>query len=277
MKELIPHINPIEVVKVDFKDERLAKYTQRITAIYNDAAAYADTKNREIAKILAEVVAKDALKKDGFKSVADYANKCFGIARQNAYALANAGKVYNDVKAPAELKAMTPSKLAELSGVDPKDLKKAIEDGTITHDTTQKDLRDFAAKSKSDGKAWKAEIIDLYTARPCCPALLDETAESMKTPRTFEEWDVWFSDYVGRVAPNSGAVEVVKLPNGKATLDAKKPTVLRRLYFNRAYSVVVEYHKHVAEKPTGAPSKSKFTREQLLAMLAEMGEDSPEK
>lgn len=261
-------LNPITAATCTFKDERLAKATQRITAIYSDAAKYADTKNREIAKILGEVADKKAYEADGFKSVADYASTIFGIARQNAYALANAGKIYNDKNAHPELQAMSPSKLAELAAVDTKTVTAAIEAGEITHDTTQKALREFADKAKSDKETEKPIVLDTFTARPCLPVLTDEMADTFSMGKTLDDWDEWFMGYVSNVSPDS-PVEIVKLSKGKVDPTSTKATVNRRLYFNRAFSIVVEFYKYVAPKPT-KPTTPKFTKEQLLAMLAEM-------
>lgn len=268
MKELIPHINPTEFKKVDFKDERLAKATQRITAIYNDAAKYADTKNREIAKILGDVADKKAYEADGFKSVADYASTVFGIARQNAYALANAGKVYNDKSAHPELQAMSPSKLAELAAVDTKAVNAALESGEITHDTTQKALREFADKAKSTKETEKPIVLDTFTARPCVPMMTEEQADTFSTAKTLDDWDDYFMGHVSSVSPDS-PVEIIKLPKGKTDPNVSKATVNRRLYFNRGFSIVVEFYKYVApKKPKTATPK--YTKEQLLAMLADM-------
>lgn len=261
-------LNPITAAARTFKDERLAKATQRITAIYTDAAKYADTKNREIAKILGDVANKEAYKADGFKSVADYASTVFGIARQNAYALANAGKVYNDKNAHPELQAMSPSKIAELAAVDTKAVKAALESGEITHDTTQKALREFADKAKADKEGEKHVVLDAFTARPCVPMLSDEQSDTFAVGKTLNDWDDWFMDYVSYVSPDS-RVEIVKLPKGKVDPNATKATVNRRLYFNRAFSIVVEFYKYTAPKVT-KPAAPKFTKEQLLAMLAEM-------
>lgn len=251
-----------------FKDERLTKATQRITAIYNDAAKYADAKNREIAKILGDVASKESYKADGFKSVADYANTIFGIARQNAYALASAGKIYNDKNAHPELQAMSPSKIAELSAVNTKVLNAALEAGEITHDTTQKALREFADKAKSDKEGEKSEVLDTFTARPCIPALSEEQADTFASGKLLDDWDDWFMSYVASVSPDS-PVEIIKLPKAKVTPGSKKSTVNRRLYVNRGYSIVVEFYKYTAPK-AAKPTAPKFTREQLLAMLAEM-------
>lgn len=261
-------LNPITATARTFKDERLANATQRITAIYTDAAKYADTKNREIAKILGDVADKEAYKADGFKSVADYASTVFGIARQNAYALANAGKVYNDKSAHPELQAMSPSKIAELAAVDTKTVNAALEAREITHDTTQKALREFADKAKADKEGEKPVVLDTFTARPCVPMLSDEQADTFTVGKTLDDWDDWFMGYVSNVSPDS-PVEIVKLPKGKVDPNATKATVNRRLYFNRAFSIVVEFYKYTAPKAT-KPAAPKFSKEQLLAMLAEM-------
>lgn len=268
-------LNPITAAARTFKDDRLTKATQRISSIYTDAAKYADAKNREIAKILADVADKKAYEADGFKSVADYASTVFGIARQNAYALANAGKVYNDKNSHPELQAMSPSKIAEIASVDSKAVNAALEAGEITHETTQKALREFAEKAKNDSETAKAVVVAMFTARPCVPSLTEEEADNFAAAKTLDDWDDYFMQYVADATPNYckiSPVEIIKLPKGKVDPDAKKSTVNRRLYFNRNFSIVVEFFTYTAPKPK--PSKSspapKYTKEQLLAMLAEM-------
>lgn len=265
-------LNPITATSLTFKDERLAKATQRITAIYADAAKYADTKNREIAKVLGDVATKKAYEIDGFKSVADYASTVFGIARQNAYALANAGKVYNDKDAHPELQAMSPSKIAELAPLSTKAINAALNSGKINRDTTQKDLREFAdkARPKDDKEGEEPVVLDTFTARPCLSTVTDEMADTFSMGKTMEDWDEWFMGYVSNVSPDS-PVEIVKLPKGKVDPNRTKATINRRLYFNRAFSIVVEFYTYVAPKPAAAKNNTpKFTKEQLLAMLAEM-------
>ena len=249
-----------------FKDPRLTEATNRIAAIYTDAAKFVDTKNREIASILAEVMDAKSYEKDGFKSVGDYAKEVFGINRQNAYSLASAGKVYNDKNAPAALKAMTPSKLAEVAKVPAETLTKAIEDGKITADTTQKDLRDFATAATA--KPDKVEVLNNYTARPCAPSVSERDKDTYSTARTLPEWEDYFMNYMQSLAP-SRTPEIIKLP--KTTTpnnpEAKKATVERRLFTSDNFSLVVEFY---TAKPDPKPTKPKFTKEQLLAMLAEL-------
>lgn len=268
-------INPITAAARTFKDERLTKATQRISSIYTDAAKYAEAKNREIAKILADVADKKAFEKDGFKSVADYASSVFGIARQNAYALANAGKVYNDKNAHPELQSMSPSKLAELAAVDSKAVNAALEKGEITHDTTQKALREFADKAKADKEGEKPVVLETFTARLCRPIVDEETADTLSMGKTLDDWDDYFMDYVANAIPAElpiSPVEIIKLPKGKVDPTATKSTVNRRLYCNKYFSIVVEFYTYKAPSKSSKPAAPKFTKEQLLAMLAEMEE-----
>lgn len=259
----ITELNPATSRK--FKDPRLAEATKKIAAIYTDAAKFVDTKNREIASILAEVMEAKSYEKDGFKSVGDYAKEIFGINRQNAYSLATAGKVYNDKNAPAALKSMTPSKLAEVAKVPADILKKAIDDGKITADTTQKALREFAAAT---AKPEKVEVLNNYTARPCVPMVSERDADTYAVTRTLPEWEDYFMAHMQSLSP-SRTPEVIKLP--KTTMPcnpyAKKATVERRLFTSDNFSMVVEFY---TAKPEHKATKPKFTKEQLLAMLREL-------
>lgn len=249
-----------------FKDSRLAEATKKIATIYADAAKFVDTKNREIASILAEVMEAKSYEKDGFKSVGDYAKEVFGINRQNAYSLATAGKVYNDENAPAALKSMTPSKLAEVAKVPADTLKKAIDDGKITANSTQKELRDFATTATS--KPDKVEVLNNYTARPCVPMVSERDADTYSLARTIPEWEDYFMDYMQSLSP-SRTPEIIKLPKTTtpANPDAKKATVERRLFTSDNFSMVVEFY---TVKPETNTTKPKFTKDQLLAMLAEL-------
>lgn len=256
-----------------FKDERLAKATQRIMDIYTDAAKYAEAKNRDISVVLAEVASKKSYEKDGFKSVADYAQTVFGISRQNAYVLANAGKVYSDKDALPELKAMSPSKLSEIASLDSKVIEKAVKDGTISKDTTQKDLRDFASKAKESGDSPKPIVLDTYTARPCVAFIDEKTADTYSRARTIDEWDDYFMDFVKQSSP-AAPVEIIPIKKIETHDSNVKRIAQRRLYLNRSYSIVVEFYKYKPEtsKPSkpAKPAKPSYTREELLKMLQDL-------
>ena len=262
--------------KLTFKNEALSKATSEILSIYNDAMTYADAKNRQIASILARVKSERSYTEDGFTSVADYASKTFGIKKQNAYALANAGEIYNDETASEKLKAFTPSKLAEITNVPRETLESAVESGRITATTTQKDLRDYA-KLAAPVKDTKTDIVDTYEARPLtvCMALPEAFTEVFKMgPLTIDEW----SEVITGAINENGRfpAEVIKLPKAPMLIKGElgnKKVVERRLYITHDFSLSVEFTTHKRnmelEKKPKAP---KMTREDLLALLAEMDE-----
>lgn len=259
-----------------FKDERLAKATQQISDIYSNAIKYVEDKNAEIAKVLAIVASQKSYEKDGFKSVADYAYNVFGIARQKSYALASAGKVYNDTTASPVLRSMPYSKLAAISSVDDKAVQEAIKTGRITSDSTQADLKQFAreqSEKKSAEEPQKVEILKTYTASPChvFTGDVEKYQDTFESPKTIEEWDEYFTDLVILKSPGH-PVEVINLPKGKLSPDSNKATVTRHLYVNMAFSLVVEFYSYVPKTSKKEVPKLKaleeYSIEELTAMLA---------
>lgn len=259
--------------KLTFKNKELSKATNEILKIYNDAMTYADAKNRQISSILARVKAAQSYKDDGFTSVADYATKTFGIKKQNAYALADAGEIYNDDTASEKLKAFTPSKLAEITRVPRDVLESDVDSGRITATTTQKDLRSYA-KERVPNET-KVEVLNTYDARPISfrldlPTQLAEVFTM--GPLTIEEWDEQILDTINE--NSKFPAECIRLPKASALIKgelATKKTVERRLYITHDFSIAVELTTHKREmeleKKEEAP---KLTREQLIALLEEM-------
>lgn len=268
-----------------FKDERLTKATQRIAAIYSDAVKYADTKNREVASILADIKVKKAYEKDGYKSVAEYASDVFGIARQNAYALASAGEIYNNPKTHPELKKMSPSKLAEVSKLNADNadvLRKALDEGKITAETTQKDLRDFVKAQKPEKEA-KPEVLDKYIVAidGVYPDCIRPYENEFREPAILPDWEEFFKaalDSTGPMRP----IEVIKLPKAAPITDIDgKATILRYLYTCDTFSMVVEYTKplinQAAKKDNAKALDANNVSDVLAFMLANGGEEMVDK
>lgn len=259
--------------KPHFISPELNSYTDKLIAIYSNASKYADQKNREIAGILGEIADKKAYEADGFKSVADYAATIFGIKKDHAYALSRAGKIYNDPQASPVLKAMSPSKLNELDAVKPEKVAEAIEKGFINADTTQSDLRNFAKEMKEPGDA-KPTVVKLYEAFPCLPIIPEAISTKLAEARIPDDWDQVFVDYVRSVG-NGIEPEVLALPKAKVNSEGKKATIIRKLYISRSYSIAVMFKESKPAKPSkkSNTAKPKFTRDELMAMLAEMDKD----
>lgn len=271
-KELITMDAMTFAQNVTFKDKRLAQATARIVKLYNDAAAYAEVKNREFASILSTVKNEKSYEKDGYKSVADYASSVFGISRSNAYALASAGDVYNDAKAPAEVKALSPSKLVELVNVPADKLAEDIKAGTITQSTTQKDLREYAKTATANAEETPV-VLPKFEARLVAQAVPDMLGKLMDGTKIMEDWKEVITQYMVDTYTPRRAVEVVKLPkcapHNNPTQD-KKP-IYRLLFITENAALTFEFYERTTEKPKKeGKAKSKateYTIEELEAML----------
>lgn len=272
MADSIITINPLTAGSVQkFKDERLNKATAQIWDIYSSVVRIADEKNRELSKILSTVKTEKSYEKDGFKSVAEYAEKTFGIKKQNAYSLASAGDVYNDEKASEALKAFSPSKLAEVATIDRKEVEKAVESGEISKETSQKELRTFAKSVKEKGKLAKVEVVPMYTVKALhgpTSAPWDEI--SADTPRTLEEWESMILAFLNtyRIA----GWECVKLPKAAMIMpngeEAPKKTINRRVFVSRKdWPVYVEFEEVMKRPEKLASVKTKDEARKLLESL----------
>lgn len=264
-----------------FKDDRLAKATAAISAIYTNAVKYADAKNREIASILSTVKSEQSYKEDGFDSVADYASKIFGIKRQNAYSLATAGDIYNNPNASEKLKAFSPSKLAEVSSIPIEKLNEDTDSGRIGATTTQKEIREYAKASTPHTESNDVAVLDQYTARPVSWAmnLPDELMSILSGSMSLPEWDDAISNYIN--SNGRFPCDIVKLPKAPYLVNgnlSKKRPVERRLYITYDFSLAVEFYTLKTEPSTRLEKKKgpKFTREQLEEMLRELDGESGE-
>lgn len=156
MKTTNIDITSINLNKI--RNDHLREITHEILGIYIDAAEYAQGKNRAVAELLSEVNETKCYTDDGFSSMADYALEYFGIAKQNAHALARAGRKYKDTLLSEGIKCLSPSKLSEIGNIPTETLNKDYNDGKFSELSTQKELREYAnVSSKSvDSKEKKA-------------------------------------------------------------------------------------------------------------------------
>lgn len=158
--------------KFSFKDAKLNDLSAKIStqianmnALVADARERAERINSALAPLFGEVMTSKCYEKDGFKSVADYAEATFNIGRSMAYLLARVGRdYYNDdndyTKAARE--ALTVSRLDAMGAVDRVALAKAIEDGEITPETSLDDCRAFGASHRKAGKEPKAKVVHTF-------------------------------------------------------------------------------------------------------------------
>lgn len=244
MKNEITVANPAHV---SFKSAALAEETKKIAAIGADIR----TRNIELAKSFGRIKSGKLYEEDGYKSVADYAEQVFGIAKSMAYQLANVGERFylSESETAKEVSSMLPpTSLAEIAGMTDEQIKERVTAGEISAESTQAQLREVA-KSANDKpvKVLKQYVVDMIVVSggslhkvklPC--ATLDEAVQKLESDFGFIETETKkFAGFV-HFASSSKTGNFAKL----VLTETKKPK------------------SKVKNKP-------KFTIAELKAMLAE--------
>lgn len=149
--------------KLNELSAKIAEQAANMNSVYNAAKEGAEAVNKALAPLFGELLSSKCYTEDGFKSVADYAEKTFGMGKSMAYMLARVGKEYHNEGGELTAKAvetLSTSKLAELTGVDRVAVAKAIDSGELTADSSLADCREFAARHKKQGKE---KVLPTYT------------------------------------------------------------------------------------------------------------------
>ena len=144
------NVKIVEVSKIDsLKNPELKNAAKQIMKLEKtrDRAAYA------IAQVLKIVDDKRLFVEDGYKNIEQFASAMFGYKRVTVSNMLRIAKTYMLPDGSTILKNgendFTYTKLSELLSLGPDTLKKAVQDGEITPDMTQKELRNYVKKQKA--------------------------------------------------------------------------------------------------------------------------------
>lgn len=144
------NVKIVEVSKIDsLKNIELKNAAKQIVKLEKtrDRAAYA------IAQVLKTVDDKRLFVEDGYKNIEQFASAMFGYKRVTVSNMLRIAKTYMLPDGSTILKNgendFTYTKLSELLSLGPDTLKKAVQDGEITPDMTQKELRNYVKKQKA--------------------------------------------------------------------------------------------------------------------------------
>ena len=132
-----------------FKNAELNKFSESIAKIAIDSVS----RNIELAKIFGRILETECYKDDGFSSVADFAEKTFGIKRASAYQLANVGRRFFNSESDTASKVVKllngkTGNLAELVNMSDEQIEEAIASKKLSAESNQKDLREIANSVK---------------------------------------------------------------------------------------------------------------------------------
>lgn len=180
------NVKIVEVSKIDsLKNPELKNAAKQIVKLEKtrDRAAYA------IAQVLKTVDEKRMFIEDGYKNIEQFASAMFGYKRVTVSNMLRIAKTYMLPDGSTILKNgendFTYTKLSELLSLGPDTLKKAVQDGEITPEMTQKELRNYVKKQKATAIPTEHATNDHDTAN----AEITSDAQTAETANATESTD----------------------------------------------------------------------------------------
>lgn len=220
---------------------------------------------REIGIILADAKKTECYKEDGYKDIADFANRVFCMAASSVSQMIHFAERYctTDNKALKELAdGQTVSNLYELRGMTDEEIAKACEAGEIGPGTAQRKLREVNAEAKAKRKSGKPKVLPDYVVD--VTTVISGAVSTQHIDRTPLE---------AVVLPTNGeqSTKVFKFDNSeyRVTIDEHGNAMIVK-----AAKYITPVAKTKAERKAG-PVK-RYTREELEAMLAALDEAGEE-
>lgn len=257
--------------KFTFKNQQLNKISAKIAEqsaamndVYNAAKEGAEAVNKALAPLFGELMASKCYKDDGFKSVADYAEQTFNMGKSMAYMLARVGEAYyNTASEDAKLarETLSTAKLAELTGVDKKQVGDAIKSGELGEGSSLAACRDFATTHKKPGKE---KVVQTFTVNEYSGkgngAVIAENVTK----------DEMFAAIIDYTFHNWGNNDPVMFTPAK--FEGDKPSAVQHFvaYTKGGFCEMYEYRPYVkpAIKYKGKPKGEKFDLAAYIASLS---------
>lgn len=139
-----------------FKSKELNTATKSLYDVAENVYTTAFEGNKRICIILARVEKTQAYKEDGFKSLAEYC-EAIGFDKSKVHKMENAGRLYDSENETVKKFAasMGYGNLAVIASASADSIAKAVEDGELTTDSTQDDIRTWKTKHNAEHAAEK--------------------------------------------------------------------------------------------------------------------------
>lgn len=189
---------PASIIRTDltFKNAKLNEATRTLATIY----ARQERDKKDVCVLLYNLEKDKAYKEDGFKSLAEFAEK-IGLDKSLAHKYENAGRLYaNENKEIREFAEKTDySKLAILASADPVKVNKAITDGTLKSDMTQEGVKAWkesvSEKKRKNEKRKTYKVIETHIPPDTGKAKTQPSATSKEFPNAIKAEVPQFNEY----------------------------------------------------------------------------------
>lgn len=254
---------------VNSGNERLDKISNEImsemnkaNALFTEVQAKTEAYARACAPLFGEIKRDKLYEKGGFKSLEDYAAQ-FGVQKSTAYAWARVGEAFfledNDYTRKIR-DTLTMSNMAELTKTDRVQLAAAIDNKDITKETAQKDIREFAATHRKDGKG-KEKVLPTFT-------LAEMTSKAIIAENVIKE-DMY--EAAAETLVDAGIVDsAAAVMFSTAKLDGDKASAAQHFiaYTAGGFAKMYEFRPYV-NKPSNKDKGKRLSIAELLAQLTD--------
>ena len=246
-KEGITLKSPELNAKTDAIVARFDKYRAETAGLLGKVNKATESAGRDIGKLLAEVESSGCYKVDGFTTVPKYAEAVLGMPVSTASALLRYGAMLNDKDMPEVVKALPWSNYDAVKSAGKEEIIKGVESGEIRANSTQKELKAFAAKVNANKPRKpkvlpKYNVVDLYSGKSFPGVLESDMDDSLKAVY--------------------GDIEILKLP----AVEGEDAPLLRKLYITSDKAIIMHFFK-VNEKSTAAAKDSIVNRSKAKRMI----------
>lgn len=216
---------------------RFDKYRAETAGLIGKVNKATESAGRDIGKLLASVESSGCYKVDGFTTVPKYAEAVLGMPVSTASALLRYGAMLNDKDMPDEIKALPWSNYDAVKSAGKEALIEGVKNGEINANSTQKELKAYAAKVNAD-KPKKAKVLprfnvtDLYSGKTFPASTESDIDEAMR--------GVY------------GDIEIVKLP----AVEGDNAPILRKLYITSDKAIIMHFFKYDEKSTKAATAKA---------------------
>ena len=234
---------------------RFDKYRAETAGLLGKVNKATESAGRDIGKLLAEIESSGCYKVDGFNTVPKYAEAVLGMPASTSAALLRYGVMLNDKDMPEVVKALPWSNYDAVKSAGKAEIIKGVESGEITANSTQKELKAFAAKVNAN-KPRKSKVLPRWNV---CNLYTGKTYSGIT--------EVEVDDSIRQVY---GDIEIVKLP----AVDGDNAPSLRKLYITPDSAIIMHFFKF--DEKTTKEATAKADNMNKARRMAEHGLEADE-
>lgn len=276
--EVKPEIIGIEILtskgaKLNIKNVELAGIVKSIDEYENGIVSNYKAICRHIYKV---AMNPTLLTQDGYKNVSEFGEKVFGYSKPSVSKMIGVAKLWLESK-NEKVKELSDklgySILSETTTLTSAEVEKAVNDGTINENTTQKQAREIVKTAKAANPSTKAKVEKVYRYDGKLSVTIGHNAEIIPFTSLTDADIVLLCNENGLKSVT--AIDIIKATKDSNSKTGHTDTV--RAFFDAetgAYAVAV-FNRHFEEtkKPEQPANVGNFTVEQLEEMLRKAREE----